>query len=315
MLSKQDRIFVAGHRGLVGSAIARRLRAGGYTNLIERTRSELDLADQQAVNAFLGSEQPDAIVLAAAKVGGIHANKTYPADFIGENLLVQTNVIWGAHQAGIDHLLFLGSSCIYPRETAQPIPEDALLTGKPEPTNAPYAIAKIAGLYLCDSIAAQHGRNYYTVMPPNAYGDRDNFDLRTSHVLPALVRKFHEALPDRPVTCWGSGNPRREFLHADDIADACVFLMEQPSVKGHVNVGTGKSVSIRELAETIQKIVGHKGEIVWDTSMPDGFPEKTMDVEKLHGLGWRHKISLEDGIRSAYQWFLDNQPALAEKLG
>lgn len=311
MLKKTDKIFLAGHRGLVGSAIHKRLLAGGYENIIVRTRQELDLQDQAAVNAFYAEQKPDTVILAAAKVGGIHANRTYPADFIGENLLVQSNVIWGAHLADVPHLQFLGSSCIYPRVTTQPIPEEALLTGKPEPTNAPYAIAKIAGLYLCDSIQQQFGRKYFTVMPPNAYGDRDNYNLQTSHVLPALVRKFHEALPNSPVTCWGTGTPRREFLHSDDIADACVFLLEQESVTGHVNVGTGSSVSIRELAETIQKIVGHQGEIVWDTSMPDGFPEKTMDVAKLFSMGWRPKISLEQGIQSAYSWFLENKAVLA----
>lgn len=311
MLKKTDKIFLAGHRGLVGSAIHKRLLAGGYENVIVRTRSELDLQNQNAVYSFYQEEKPDAVILAAAKVGGIHANRTYPADFIGENLQIQNNVIWGAHLADIQQLQFLGSSCIYPRVTAQPIPEDALLTGKPEPTNASYAIAKIAGLYLCDSIQQQFGKNYFTVMPPNAYGDRDNYNLQTSHVLPALVRKFHEALPDKTVTCWGSGNPRREFLHSDDIADACVFLLEQESVTGHVNVGTGSSVSIRELAETIQSIVGHQGDIEWDTSMPDGFPEKTMDVTRLFEMGWRPKISLQQGIQSAYTWFLNNQAALA----
>ncbi len=311
MLKKTDKIFLAGHRGLVGSAIHRRLLAGGYENVVVRTRDELDLRDQAAVDAFYAQETPDAVILAAAKVGGIHANRTYPADFIGENLTIQQNVIWGAHRADVPQLQFLGSSCIYPRETAQPIPEDALLTGKPEPTNAPYAIAKIAGLYLCDSIQRQFGRNYFTVMPPNAYGDRDNYNLQTSHVLPALVRKFHEALPNRTVTCWGTGTPRREFLHSDDIADACVFLLEQERVSGHVNVGTGSSVSIRELAETIKKIVGHQGEIEWDTSMPDGFPEKTMDVKRLFAMGWRPKISLEQGIQSAYNWFLENKAVLA----
>lgn len=311
MLKKTDKIFLAGHRGLVGSAIHKRLIAGGYENVVVRTREELDLMDQAAVNSFYADEKPSAVILAAAKVGGIHANRTYPADFIGENLTVQNNVIWGAHKADIPQLQFLGSSCIYPRETTQPIPEDALLTGKPEPTNAPYAIAKIAGLYLCDSIQKQFGRNYFTVMPPNAYGDRDNYNLQTSHVLPALVRKFHEALPNKTVTCWGTGTPRREFLHSDDIADACVFLLEQEGVSGHVNVGTGSSVSIRELAETIQRIVGHQGDIEWDTSMPDGFPEKTMDVAKLFGMGWRPQISLEKGIQSAYSWFLENKAVLA----
>ena len=314
MIGKQDPIFLAGHRGLVGSAIHTKLQEAGYTNILVRTRQELELMNQAQVGAFYEEFQPSAVILAAAKVGGIHANRSQPADFIGENLVIESNVIWGAHRANVDNLLFLGSSCIYPRETAQPIPENALLTGKPEPTNAPYAVAKIAGLFLCDAIAAQYGRNYFTVMPPNAYGDRDNYDLQTSHVLPALIRKFHEALPNRPVTCWGSGKPRREFLHATDIADACVFLLGQQKVEGHVNVGTGTSVSIRELAETIQRIVGHTGPIEWDTSMPDGFPEKTMDVQRLFSMGWRPKLSLEQGIRSAYGWFLENKAASAEVL-
>jgi GDP-L-fucose synthase len=252
------------------------------------------------------------VVIAAAKVGGIYANSTFPADFIGQNLIIEANLIWGSHLADVPTVLFLGSSCIYPRETAQPIPEDALLTSKPEPTNAPYAIAKIAGLYLCDSIAKQFGRNYFTAMPPNVYGTYDNFDLKTSHVLPALIRKFHEARPDKPVEAWGTGNPRREFLHSDDVADAVHFLLQQPKVEGHVNVGTGSSVSIRELAETIQSVVGHKGQIQWNTSMPDGFPEKTMDVTKLFGMGWRPKIALRDGIAASYEWFKANkaEPAL-----
>jgi GDP-L-fucose synthase len=311
VLKKTDKIFLAGHRGLVGSAILKRLEAEGYESVVVRTRQELDLLDQSAVYAFMRNERPSAVILAAAKVGGIHANSTYPAEFIGENLVIETNVVWGAHLADVPNFQFLGSSCIYPRETAQPIPEDALMTGKPEPTNAPYAVAKIAGLVLCDSIRRQFGRNYYTVMPPNVYGDRDNYNLQTSHVLPALIRKFHEALPDKIVTCWGSGNPRREFLNSDDVADACVFLLEQDSIEGHINVGTGSSVSIRELAETIQTIVGHKGEISWDTSMPDGFPEKTMDVSRLFSLGWRPKVSLGQGIKSAYDWFLANREAVA----
>jgi len=306
VLKKTDKIFLAGHRGLVGSAIHTELLSQGYTKVLTRTRQELDLQDQLAVYDFLESEQPRAVILAAAKVGGIHANRTYPADFIGENLVIEANVIWGAHLAGVPHLQFLGSSCIYPREAPQPIPEDALLSGKPEPTNAPYAVAKIAGLVLCDSIRTQYGRNYYTVMPPNVYGDRDNYDLQTSHVLPALIRKFHEALPDKPVTCWGTGSPRREFLHSTDVARACVFLLGHPEIEGHIHIGTGTSVSIRELAETIQRITGHRGEIVWDTSMPDGFPEKTMDVSRLFAMGWRPAFSLEDGIRSAYDWFKVN---------
>jgi GDP-L-fucose synthase len=307
VLKKGDKVFVAGHRGLVGSAIVRRLEKEGGYQILTRTRQELDLMDQAAVYAFLREQKPDAVVIAAAKVGGIYANSTFPADFIGQNLIIEANLIWGSHLAGVPTVLFLGSSCIYPRETAQPIPEEALLTSKPEPTNAPYAIAKIAGLYLCDSIAKQFGRNYFTAMPPNVYGTYDNFDLKTSHVLPALIRKFHEALPNNPVEAWGTGNPRREFLHSDDVADAVHFLLQQPKVEGHVNVGTGSSVSIRELAETIQSVVGHKGEIQWNTSMPDGFPEKTMDVAKLFGMGWRPKIALRDGIAASYEWFKANK--------
>ncbi|HCD99954.1 MAG TPA: GDP-fucose synthetase [Armatimonadetes bacterium] len=303
-----DRIFVAGHRGLVGSAIVRKLQAEGYSNLLLRTRQELDLSDQAAVYRFLQTEKPDWVVLAAAKVGGIKANSTYPADFIGLNLVIEANVIWGAHLAEVPNFLFLGSSCIYPREAPQPIPESALLTAPPEPTNAPYAIAKIAGLFLCDAIRRQHGRNYFTVMPPNVYGPNDNFDLETSHVLPALIRRFHEALPDRPVVCWGTGSPRREFLHSDDVADGLLFLMRQPRVEGHINLGTGSSVTIRELAETVQRVVGHRGPIDWDSSKPDGFPEKTMDVSRLFAMGWRPRIPLEDGIRMAYEWYLREGP-------
>ncbi len=305
-LKKDSKVFVAGHRGLVGSAIVRALRARGYENIIVRTRQELDLQDQAATYQFLEDEKPDAVVVAAAKVGGIHANRTQPADFIGLNMVIESNLIWGAHLAGIDNLQFLGSSCIYPRETAQPIPESALLTDPPEPTNAPYAIAKIAGLYLCDSISKQHGRNYYTVMPPNVYGPGDNFDPKHSHVIGALLRRFHENLPDGEVVCWGTGTPKREFLHCDELADACVFLLEQEKVEGHINVGTGKSVAIKDLAETIQRVVGHSGKISWDTSMPDGFPEKTMDVSKINEMGWHAKQPLEDGLRDAYEWFQAN---------
>ncbi|MFN3684051.1 MAG: GDP-L-fucose synthase family protein [Fimbriimonadaceae bacterium] len=307
-MKPSDRIFVAGHRGLVGSAIVRRLRAEGCGNLLLRTRQELDLSDQAAVYRFLQTEKPDWVVLAAAKVGGIKANSTYPADFIGLNLVIEANVIWGAHLADVPNFLFLGSSCIYPREAPQPIPESALLTAPPEPTNAPYAIAKIAGLFLCDAIRRQHGRNYFTVMPPNVYGPNDNFDPETSHVLPAMIRRFHEALPDRPVVCWGTGSPRREFLHSDDVADGLLFLMRQPRVEGHINLGTGSSVTIRELAETVQRVVGHRGPIEWDASKPDGFPEKTMDVSRLFAMGWRPRIPLEDGIRMAYEWYLREGP-------
>lgn len=306
MLKKADKIFVAGHRGLVGSAIVRQLKAAGFDNIITRTRAELDLENQSAVADFLVAEKPDWIVMAAAKVGGIGANSTYPADFIGLNLVMECNLIWGAHLAGVPNFCFLGSSCIYPRDTAQPIPEDALLSGKPEPTNAPYAIAKIAGLVLCQSIRKQFGRNYFTVMPPNVYGPGDNYDLQTSHVLPALIRKFHEAklAGNTPVTCWGTGSPRREFLYSDDVAGAILFLMQTDDVPDMVNIGVGTSVSIKELATTIQQVIGHEGEIVWDTSKPDGFPEKTNDVSRLFGLGWRPEKSLVAGIQAAYDSFL-----------
>ncbi len=306
MQKKDAKIFVAGHRGLVGSAIIRQLRAAGYENIITRTRAELDLENQAAVQAFYVAEKLDWVVMAAAKVGGIGANSKYPADFIGLNLVMECNLIWGAHLAGVPNFCFLGSSCIYPRETPQPIPEEAILTGKPEPTNAPYAIAKIAGLALCEAIRKQHGRNYYTIMPPNIYGPGDNYNLETSHVLPALIRKFHEAKENgnTPVTCWGTGLPRREFLYSDDVAGAIVYLMGRDDVPDMVNVGTGKSISIKELSETVQKVIGHQGDIVWDTSKPDGFPEKTNDVSKLFALGWKPSTSLEEGIAKAYAEYL-----------
>lgn len=306
MQKKDAKIFVAGHRGLVGSAIIRQLKAAGYENIITRTRAELDLENQAAVQAFYEAEKLDWVVMAAAKVGGIGANSRYPADFIGLNLVMECNLIWGAHLAGVPNFCFLGSSCIYPRETPQPIPEEAILTGKPEPTNAPYAIAKIAGLALCEAIRKQHGRNYYTIMPPNIYGPGDNYNLETSHVLPALIRKFHEAKENgnTPVTCWGTGSPRREFLYSDDVAGAIVYLMGRDDVPDMVNVGTGKSISIKELSETVQKVIGHQGDIVWDTSKPDGFPEKTNDVSKLFALGWKPSTSLEEGIAKAYAEYL-----------
>ena len=306
MQKKDAKIFVAGHRGLVGSAIIRQLRAAGYENIVTRSRAELDLENQAAVQAFYVAEKLDWVVMAAAKVGGIGANSKYPADFIGLNLVMECNLIWGAHLAGVPNFCFLGSSCIYPRETPQPIPEEAILTGKPEPTNAPYAIAKIAGLALCEAIRKQHGRNYYTIMPPNIYGPGDNYNLETSHVLPALIRKFHEAKENgnTPVTCWGTGSPRREFLYSDDVAGAIVYLMGRDDVPDMVNVGTGKSISIKELSETVQKVIGHQGDIVWDTSKPDGFPEKTNDVSKLFALGWKPSTSLEEGIAKAYAEYL-----------
>ncbi|HXH60696.1 MAG TPA: GDP-L-fucose synthase [Fimbriimonadaceae bacterium] len=308
-LKKDSKVFLAGHRGLVGSAIRRALLDQEYENVLVRTRSELDLADQAATYAFLKSERPDVVIVAAAKVGGIQANRTQPADFIGLNMVIESNVIWGSHLAEVPNLLFLGSSCIYPRETPQPIPETALFSGPPEPTNAPYAVAKIAGLYLCDAISKQYGRYYFTVMPPNVYGPGDNFHPEHSHVIGALIRRFHENLPDKTVTCWGTGTPRREFLHSSEVADACLHLLKQESVHGHLNVGTGESVTIKDLAETIQRVVGHTGKIEWDTSMPDGFPEKTMDVSRLNALGWRATMPLEEGLRSAYEWFLAHEAA------
>ena len=305
-LKRDSRVFLAGHRGLVGSAIHRALVAGGYEGVEVRSRDELDLSDQAATNRFLRDLRPDVVVAAAAKVGGIHANSSQPADFIGLNLVIESNLVWGSHLAGVPNLLFLGSSCIYPRETAQPIPETALLSGPPEPTNAPYAIAKVAGLFLCDAISRQYGRNYFTVMPPNVFGPGDNFHPTDSHVIGALIRRFHENLPDKTVTCWGTGSPKREFLHSDEVADACLFLLGRDRVEGHVNVGTGTSVTIKELAETIQRVVGHKGKIEWDTTRPDGFPEKTMDVSKINTLGWRSQMRLESGLESAYEWFLEN---------
>lgn len=305
-LKKEAKVFVAGHRGLVGSGIVRKILAEGYSNVVTKTRQELDLQDQRATYDFLAAEKPDAVILAAAKVGGIRANSEFPADFIAQNMSIEHNLIWGSHLADVPSLLFLGSSCVYPRETPQPIPETALLSDRPEPTNAPYAIAKIAGIYLCDSITKQFGRRYFTAMPPNVYGPNDNFDLKTSHVLPALIRKFHEAKPDKPVEVWGTGNPKREFLHSDDVADALLFLLNHEGAEGLYNVGTGKSITIRHLAESIQRVAGHSGPLVWNTDMPDGFPEKTMDVTKLHSMGWHHKIELEDGIRSAYDWFVAN---------
>lgn len=306
-LKKEDKIFVAGHRGLVGSAIHRKLIAEGYTNVITRTRAELDLEKQDDVYAFLQAEKPQAVVVAAAKVGGIKANAESPADFIAHNMIIEHNVIWGSHLADVPALLFLGSSCVYPRETAQPIPESALLSGKPEPTNSAYAVAKIAGIFLCDSIKAQYGRRYFSAMPPNVYGPYDNFDLRTSHVLPALIRKFHEAKAgSQTVEVWGTGKPKREFLHSEDLADGLVFLLNHEEASGLINVGTGASVTIKELAETIQETVGHTGDLSWNTSMPDGFPEKTMDVTLIHKLGWQHRLSLREGIQSAYDWYTAN---------
>jgi GDP-L-fucose synthase len=297
-----SRIFVAGHLGLVGSAIVRRLKVAGYENVLTRTRAELDLLDQHAVQKFLFQVKPDFIFMAAAKVGGIQANDRFRADFIYDNIQIQNNIIHGAHAAGVQRLMFLGSSCIYPRDCPQPIKESYLLTGPLEPTNEPYAIAKIAGIRMCESFNAQYRRQYVSVMPTNLYGPNDTYDLANSHVLPALIRKAHEAKlrGDRQYVVWGSGNPKREFLYVDDLADACVHLMENNYDGPLVNIGTGVDVSIRELAETVMNVVGFEGEIVFDASKPDGTPRKLLDVSRLADLGWRAKTSLKDGIKLTY---------------
>ena len=302
------KIYVAGHRGLVGSAIVRNLEDKGYKNIIYRTHKELDLTNQEAVRRFFEEEKPEYVFLAAAKVGGIHANNTYPADFIYDNLMIQNNVIKAAHDFEVKKLLFLGSTCIYPKMAPQPIKEEYLLTGSLEETNEAYAVAKIAGLEMCKFFKRQYGDNFISCMPTNLYGPNDNFDLKNSHVLPALIRKFHEAkVNDNDVVeVWGTGTPLREFLYVDDMADACVFLMENYDGEQHVNIGTGEEVSIRELAETVKEVVGFDGELVFNTEMPDGTPRKLTTVDKLHGLGWKHKVSLDKGIRLAYNWFLEN---------
>lgn len=317
-IDSSPRVFLAGHRGMVGAAILRRLEALGYRDIVTRTRHELDLQDAEAVERFIREAAVDQVYLAAAKVGGIHANNTYPADFIRDNLQIETNVIHGAHVAGVQKLLFLGSSCIYPREAKQPIREDALLGGPLEATNEPYAIAKIAGIKLCESYNRQHGRDYRSVMPTNLYGPNDNFHPENSHVVPALIRRFHEAKEndDSEVMVWGSGAPMREFLHVDDMAAACVHVMEldgdtyrhhtQPMLS-HINVGTGVDCTIRELAETIARVTGFEGDLVWDTSKPDGTPRKLLDVSRLKALGWEASISFEDGLRDSYRWFIENR--------
>lgn len=319
MSRKQDqRIFVAGHRGMVGSAIIRRLQALGYDNLITRSREELDLSNQAAVDAFFAEQQVDQVYLASAKVGGIHANNEYPAEFIYQNLMIEANIIHAAHSHGVQKLLFLGSSCIYPKHAEQPMKEEALLTGTLEPTNEPYAIAKIAGIKLCESYNRQYGRDYRSVMPTNLYGPNDNFHPENSHVIPALLRRFHEASQhgDEQVTIWGSGKPMREFLHVDDMAAASVHVMEletdayqactQPMLS-HINVGTGVDCSIRELAETVARVTEFRGELTFDSSKPDGAMRKLMDVSRLKALGWQASIGLEEGLRDAYRWFVENQ--------
>lgn len=307
-MNLDSKIYVAGHRGLVGSAITRNLQENGYTNLVFRTSGQLDLTKRDQVDAFFEEEQPEYVFLAAAKVGGIVANNDFPADFIRDNLMIQTNVIDAAHQNHVKKLLFLGSTCIYPKLAAQPMREDSLLTGELEPTNEAYAIAKIAGIKMCQAYNRQHGTNFISIMPTNLYGPNDNFDLNSSHVLPALIRKFHEAkLNNAPtVEVWGTGTPKREFLYSDDLADAAIYLMNTYDGSDLVNVGMGKDISIKELAEKIGEAVGYRGEIVFNTSKPDGAPRKLVDVNRLTNLGWTAKISLDEGLEMAYTWFLEN---------
>jgi GDP-L-fucose synthase len=301
-MEKDAKIYIAGHRGMVGSALLRRLKQAGYQNFVLRTSKELDLTQQQSVAEFFAEEKPDYVFLAAAKVGGIHANNIYRAQFIYENLMIQNNVIHQSYVHGVNKLMFLGSSCIYPKLAPQPLKEEYLLTGPLEPTNEPYAIAKIAGIKMCENYRHQYGSNFISVMPTNLYGPNDNYDLQNSHVLPALIRKFHSAKinGDQQVPIWGSGRPLREFLHADDLADACLYLMMHYNESELVNIGTGEDISIKDLAGLIAKVVGFEGDLVFDPEKPDGTPRKLMDVSKLHSLGWRHKISLEEGIRSVY---------------
>jgi len=308
-MDKDAKIYVAGHRGLVGSAIVRKLEAEGFGNLVVRGSGELDLRDQGATAAFFTAERPDYVFLAAAKVGGIVANDSYPAEFIYDNLMIQNNVIHCAYLCGVTKLLMLGSTCIYPRLAAQPISEASLLTGPLEPTNEPYAIAKIAGIKMCQSYNRQYGTRFISAMPTNLYGPNDNFDLKTSHVLPALMRKFHEAkvAGDAFVTVWGSGTPFREFVHVDDVAQASLFLMERYEEGEPVNIGSGLELSIGDLARTIGKVVGFTGELRFDGSKPDGTPRKLSDVSKIHGLGWRHRIELEEGLQGTYAWYLANR--------
>lgn len=305
-MDKNAKIFIAGHRGMVGSALVRRLQAGGYTNVLTATRQELDLLDQRAVQAWLQQHKPDYLFIAAAKVGGIQANNVYRAEFLYQNLMIECNLIHGAHLAGVQRLMFLGSSCIYPKLAPQPLREDSLLTGPLEPTNEPYAIAKIAGIKLCESYNRQYGRQYVSAMPTNLYGPNDNYDLNNSHVLPALIRKAHEAKQrgDKELVVWGTGTPRREFLYVDDLADACVHLMETGSDDVLTNIGVGDDVTIRELAELVTQVVGFQGELVFDTSKPDGTPRKLMDVSLLASRGWRALTGLREGIALAYADFL-----------
>ena len=307
LLNKNSKIFVAGHNGLVGSAIVRKLEKQNFNNILKKTRQELDLLNNKAVENFFKKEKPEYVFLAAAKVGGILANKQYPAEFIMENLNIENNIIHNAYLNDIKKLLFLGSSCIYPRECPQPIKENYFLEGKLEPTNQPYAIAKIAGIIMCQSYNKQYGTNYISLMPTNLYGPNDNFNTENSHVLPSMIRKFYEAKQNRsPVKLWGTGKAMREFLHVDDLADACIFLMDKYNDAEIINIGTGKDITIKELAEKIQKIVGFEGKIEWDNSKPDGTPRKLLDVSKIQDLGWKHKITMSNGLNNTYKWFLKN---------
>ena len=316
-MKQTDKIFIAGHRGLVGSAILRNLQEKGFGNIVTRGREKLDLCDQAAVFQFLEEEKPDYVVVAAAKVGGIHANNTYRAEFIYSNLMVQSNLIHGSYKAGVKRLLFLGSSCVYPRDCPQPMKEEYLLTGPLEKTNEPYAIAKIAGIRMCDAYNDQYGTDYVSVMPTNLYGINDNFDLNTSHVIPALIRKFHEAKVSKAksVVVWGTGKPLREFMYVDDLADACVYILQKHGYTDMVNIGTGQEVSIRELAELVGEVVGFEGDLVFDTDKPDGTPRKLLDCSRLEALGWKPKYQLRDGLRMAYQGFLAHLGAEYKKTG
>jgi len=324
MGDKQKKIYVAGHRGMVGSSIVKQLNEAGYHNIVSRTHAELDLNDQAAVRDFMQQEQPEQVILAAAKVGGIHANNEYPAEFIYQNLMMEANVVHQAWAVGCQKLLFLGSSCIYPKLATQPMQESALLTGVLEPTNEPYAIAKIAGIKLCESYNRQYGTDYRSVMPTNLYGENDNFHLENSHVIPAMIRKFHDAKTSLSptVTLWGTGKAKREFLHVDDMASACLHVMSlskeryQTSTEpmlSHLNIGTGEDVTIRQLAETIQKVVSYEGKITWDSSKPDGAPRKLMDTTKIKLLGWQPKITLDEGLAKTYRWFVEHHGEIKEQ--
>jgi GDP-L-fucose synthase len=314
VLEPDARIYVAGHTGLVGSAIVRRLHADGFSNILTASRRELDLRDQAAVDRWFAANRPQFVFLVAGTVGGILANSTRPAEFIYDNMMIHATVVHAAHREGVKKLLYLGSSCIYPRDCPQPMREEFLLSGPLEPTNEPYAIAKIAGIKLCQAYRSQYGCDFISAMPTNLYGSNDNFDLSSSHVLPALMRKFHDAKVERrkEVVIWGTGTPRREFLHVDDLADACLFVMENYDEAQHINIGTGEDLSIRELAELVRAVVHPEAVLAFDTSKPDGTPRKLLDVSRLHALGWRHRIPLADGIAKTYQWFVANHERLRE---